>query len=53
MKKIAVLLPVYRKDNPKYFTTTLESLMAQTYQEFSIFLGVDGPIDGDLEIAVK
>lgn len=53
MKKIAVLLPVYKKDNPKYFATTLESLMAQTYQDFSIFLGVDGPIEGDLETAVK
>lgn len=53
MKKIAVLLPVYKKDNPHYFKTTVRSILDQTYQDFIIFLGVDGPIDGELEAAVE
>lgn len=49
MKTIAVLLPVYRKDNPLFFKSTVSSLLAQTLQDFKIFLGVDGPIEGELE----
>lgn len=52
MEKIAVLLPVYKKDNPKFFAQTIASLLTQTYSDFIIFLGVDGPIEGDLERAV-
>ena len=52
MEKIAVLLPVYKKDNPKFFAKTIASLLTQTYSDFIIFLGVDGPIEGDLERAV-
>lgn len=53
MEKIAVLLPVYKKDNPKFFAATVASLLTQTYNDFTIFLGVDGPIDGELEDAVE
>lgn len=52
MGKIAVLLPVYKKDNPKFFAKTIASLLTQTYSDFIIFLGVDGPIESDLERAV-
>lgn len=52
MEKIAVLLPVYKKDNPKFFAKTIASLLTQTYNDFILFLGVDGPIEGDLEKAV-
>lgn len=50
---VAVLLPVYKKDNPQFFLTTVDSLLAQTLQDFKIFLGVDGPIEGELDKAVK
>lgn len=49
MDKIAVLLPVYKKDNPKFFSEAVASLLTQTYNDFTIFLGVDGPIEGELE----
>jgi len=53
MNTIAVLLPVYKKDNPQFFSTTISSLLGQTLQDFKIFLGVDGPIEGALDQAVK
>lgn len=53
MNNIAVLLPVYKKDNPQFFTTSVSSILEQTYQNFTIFLGVDGPIEGELDEAVK
>ena len=53
MKKIAVLLPVYKNDNAQFFKTSVSSILMQTFQDFTIFLGVDGPIEGDLEEAVK
>lgn len=53
MITIAVLLPVYKKDNPQYFTTAVNSLLTQTLQDFETFLGIDGPIEGELDKAVK
>ena len=53
MFKVAVLLPVYKKDNPQFFTTTVASLLSQSYKDFTIFLGVDGPIEGELDTMVK
>lgn len=53
MEKIAVLLPVYKKDNPKFFVEAVESLLTQTFNDFTIFLGVDGPIEGVLEKEVQ
>lgn len=53
MNTIAVLLPVYKKDAPYFFTSTIASLLSQTQQDFKIFLGVDGPIEGELDLAVK
>ena len=53
MDKIAVLLPVYKKDDPLFFITSVSSILEQTYQNFTIFLGVDGPIEGELNDAVE
>lgn len=53
MNTIAVLLPVYEKDNSKYFEIAVKSLLAQTKHDFKVFLGVDGPIEGDLDQTVK
>lgn len=49
MEKVAVLLPVYVKDNPEYFKTTIEFICTQSYRNFKIFVGIDGPIEGQLE----
>lgn len=53
MDKIAVLLPVYKKDNPHFFTISVASVLEQTYRNITVFLGVDGPIDGELDKVVQ
>lgn len=53
MKKIAVLLPVYKNDSPVFFKQALDSVINQTLQDFVILIGVDGPIEGDLEKLLK
>lgn len=46
--RIAVLLPVYKQDNPEYFKLSLESILAQNCQDVMVLIGVDGYVDGDL-----
>lgn len=53
MNFIAVLLPVHKKDNPQFFNTTISSLLQQTYRDFVIYIGVDGPIEGELDAVLK
>lgn len=45
---IAVLLPVYKKDNSAFFMESFESVLCQTFQNFIVLVGVDGPVDGEL-----
>ncbi len=49
MEGIAVLLPVYRKDSPIYFKQAIDSLLGQSYQNVRIYIGIDGPVDGELK----
>ncbi|WP_315352180.1 glycosyltransferase [Phocaeicola abscessus] len=49
---IAVLLPVYKKDNPEWFRKSLDSILLQTYRNFHVFIGVDGPIASELQSAI-
>lgn len=48
MKTIAVLLSVYKDDNPDFFIISLESVLNQSYQDIKIFIGIDGPLEGRL-----
>ena len=48
METIAVLLPVYKKDNPAYFVKSLNSVLNQTYTDIKVLVGVDGPVEGEL-----
>lgn len=48
METIAVLLPVYKKDNPTYFMKSLKSVLNQTYTDIKVLIGVDGPVEGEL-----
>ena len=50
--KVIVLLPVYRKDSPEYLRLSIDSMLAQTYQPLHILIGIDGPINGELEQCV-
>ena len=47
-RKIAVILPVYRKDKVEYLSKAIESIAMQTYCDFHIFIGVDGPVGKDI-----
>lgn len=51
--KVIVLLPVYRKDSPAYLQLSVDSMLTQTYQPLHVLIGVDGPIEGELEKCVK
>ena len=46
--KIAVILPVYKKDKVKYLNLAVESILYQTYRNIHLFIGVDGPVGDDL-----
>lgn len=44
MEKYSVLMTVYKKDNPEYFSLALDSMVNQTYKPDEIVLVKDGPI---------
>ena len=52
-KKIAVILPVYKKDKAEYMSKAVESIVLQTYKDIHIFIGVDGPVGEDIESYLK
>ena len=47
-KKIAVILPVYKKDKVEFLTKSVESILYQTYKNIHLYIGVDGPVGNDL-----
>lgn len=53
MNKIAVILPVYRKDSVDYLSKAVESIVLQTYRTVHIFIGVDGPVGDDIDDFLK
>lgn len=50
---LAVLLPVYTKDNPQYFAKSVDSILRQTFGEFTLYIGVDGPVTDELNETIK
>lgn len=46
--KIAVILPVYKKDKVEYLNKAIESIVFQTYKDSHIYIGVDGPVGDDI-----
>lgn len=44
MSKLAVIQSVYKNDKPEYLKLSLDSIFNQTYKDFTLFLGIDGPI---------
>lgn len=53
MKKIAVILPVYKNDKVRYIKLSFDSILNQTYKDIHLFIGVDGPVGKDLEECLK
>ncbi len=48
-KKIAVILPVCKKDKVEYMSKAVESIVMQTYRDFHIYVGVDGPVGDEIK----
>ena len=48
MKRIAVLMSVYKKDRLEYFRQSVESILGQTYGDVMLIVGVDGRVDDEL-----
>lgn len=53
VKEIAVILPVYKKDKVNYLTKAVESIVMQSYTNFHIYIGVDGPVGDGLADYLK
>ena len=53
MKRIAVLLPVYKNDRIEYLNKSVRSILNQSYADFHVFIGVDGPVDSGLKDALE
>lgn len=51
--QVGILLPVYKKDNPKHFRIALESILFQTYNNTTVYIGCDGPLSEDLDKALS
>ena len=49
VKKVAVLLPVYKKDKVDYLSKAIVSITMQSHKDFHIYIGVDGPVDDDID----
>ena len=53
-KKIGVLLPVYKNDRENFMHMSVDSILEQTYTNFILYIGVDGPVlDGVREYLMK
>ena len=49
MEKYSVLMTVYTKDNPEYFSLALGSMVKQTYAPDEIVIVKDGPVTKELQ----
>ena len=47
--KVGVILPVYKNDKVDYLSKAVESVLYQTYREFHLYVGIDGPVGDDLQ----
>ena len=51
--KIAVILPVYKKDKVEYLSKAIESIALQTYTQYYLYIGIDGPVGEDIKSYFK
>lgn len=51
--KIAVILPVYKKEKIEYLRLAAESIVMQSYRDYHLYIGVDGPVGDDLADYLK
>lgn len=44
MKKLAIIIPIYLNDKLVYIQKAVQSILDQSYQNYSLFIAADGPI---------
>lgn len=49
MNRISVLLPVYKNDTITFLRQAVKSIYDQSYTDFKLLIGVDGPVGDDLK----
>ena len=47
-RSVSVILPVYARDKAEYVILAIDSILQQTYGDFHLYVGVDGPIGDEL-----
>ncbi len=52
-KSIVILLPVYKGDKINYLHESLESIRKQSYENFDVYVLIDGPIDKEKYDLIK
>lgn len=50
---IGIILTVYKGDSPRHFMKSVDSLLGQSYSNITIFIGVDGLVEGELLICLE
>lgn len=54
MDRLAIILPIYLKDKLPFVILSVNSLLNQTYNgKIKVYIGVDGPVDEELEQCLK
>lgn len=48
-----VIMSVYKNDNPFHLKLSIDSIISQTINKFKFLIGVDGPVESDLEFVLK
>lgn len=51
--KVGVLLPVYKNDSEQFLRQSVESIVMQTYTNYILYIGVDGPVNDGVKKYLK
>lgn len=49
MQKLVVIESVYKNDKSAYLRLSLDSIFAQSFQDFKLLLYIDGPVDAEVD----
>ncbi|EKB5072123.1 glycosyltransferase [Vibrio cholerae] len=49
LPNVAIIMSVYKSDNLDYFKVAVESVLNQTYENFTLFIWRDGAVPGEID----
>ena len=49
LKKIAVIMSLYKNDKLQYTRLAVESILGQTYKDFDFYIQYDGPVSSEID----